>query len=252
MDPNRTIKALLVDDEKHCLETLTWQLEKFCPQVEIVGVCDNAEKALLILSVAAVDLAFLDIEMPHMNGFELLQRLKKIQFEIIFTTAYDMFAVKAFKFSALDYLLKPIDKDELIQAVGKVKEKKDAAILPEQLDILFQKYYNHQQPSQKIAVPTMNGLEFVIADDIIHCQSEGNYTHIFLKDKSKLLISRTLKETEELLSGHNFFRVHHSHSINLNHIKKYVKGDGGYVILSDNSSINVSRSRKEELLRIFN
>lgn len=252
MDSSRTIRALLVDDEIHCLETLTWQLEKFCPEIVIVGVCDNAENALTILNKEEIELAFLDIEMPHMNGFELLQRLKKIPFEIIFTTAYDMFAVKAFKFSALDYLLKPIDKDELVQAVQKVKEKKNQSMLPEQLNILFQNLNNHKQPSQKIALPTMNGLEFVIADDIIHCQSEGNYTHIFLKDDSKFLICRTLKETEELLSGHNFFRVHHSHSINLNHIKKYVKGDGGYVIMSNNSSINVSRSRKEELLRIFN
>ncbi len=252
MDSSRTIKALLVDDEQHCLETLTWQLEKFCPEVEIIGVCDSAEKALAILNNEEIELAFLDIEMPHMNGFELLQRFKKIPFEIIFTTAYDMFAVKAFKFSALDYLLKPIDKDELVQAVEKVKEKKNQAILPEQLNILFQNFYNQKQTSQKIALPTMNGLEFVIADDIIHCQSEGNYTHIFLKDDAKFLICRTLKETEELLSGHNFFRVHHSHSINLNHIKKYVKGDGGYVIMCNNSSINVSRSRKEELLRIFN
>jgi two-component system LytT family response regulator len=163
-----------------------------------------------------------------------------------------VFAVKAIKFSALDYLLKPIDKDELIQAVEKVKEKRSQSISPEQLNVLFQNLYNQKQTAQKIALPTMNGLEFVIADDIIHCQSEGNYTHIFLKNDLKFLISRTLKETEELLSGHNFFRVHHSHSINLNHIKKYVKGDGGYVVMSDNSSINVSRSRKEELLRLFN
>lgn len=246
------IRALLVDDEKPCLEILSWQLNRFCPEVEVIAVCDSAENALSILSNQTVDLVFLDIEMPHMNGFELLQRLKKIRFEIIFTTAYDMFAVKAFKYSALDYLLKPIDKDELIQAIEKVKEKKDRTILPEQLNILFENFYNQKQPSQKIALPTLNGLEFVIADDIIHCQSEGNYTHIFLKDGGKFLICRTLKETEELLSGHNFFRIHHSHTINLNHIKKYVKGDGGYVIMSNNSSINVSRSRKEELLKIFN
>jgi two-component system LytT family response regulator len=252
MDADRTIRALLVDDEKHCLETLTWQLEKFCPEIEIVDVCESAEKALEILDNQKIDLVFLDIEMPHMNGFELLQRLKSIPFEVIFTTAYDMFAVKAFKFSALDYLLKPIDRDELVQAVAKVNDKKKQSILPEQLDILFQNLYNRKQTSQKIALPTMNGLEFVIADDIVHCQSEGNYTHIFLKDNARYLICRTLKETEELLSGHNFFRVHHSHTINLNHIKKYVKGDGGYVIMSNDSSVNVSRSRKEELLRIFN
>jgi two-component system LytT family response regulator len=251
MDRTGKIRAILVDDEKHCLETLAWQLEKFCPEVEVLEICDNAERALMIIENQEVELAFLDIEMPHMNGFELLQRLKKISFDIIFTTAYDMFAVKAFKFSALDYLLKPIDKDELIQAVRKVKAKRDQTTLPEQLNILFENLYSRKLPSQKIALPTMDGLEFVIADDIIHCQSEGNYTHIFMKDGSKFLICRTLKETEDLLSGHNFLRVHHSYSINLNHIKKYIKGDGGYVIMVNNSSISVSRSRKEELLKLF-
>lgn len=252
MEQGRVIQALLVDDESHCLETLTWQLQKFCPDVNIFASCETAEKALDILRSQSIDLVFLDIEMPHMNGFELLQRLETIPFEVIFTTAYDMFAVKAFKFSALDYLLKPIDKDELVNAVAKAKEKKNQSIRPEQLDILFQNLYGRKQPSQKIALPTLNGLEFILANDIIHCQSEGNYTHIYLQDNTKYLICRTLKETEELLSGHNFFRVHHSHTINLNHIKKYVKGDGGYVIMTNNATINVSRSRKEELLRIFN
>jgi two-component system LytT family response regulator len=251
MELNTNIKVLLVDDEKHCLETLSWQLTKFCPHVEIVAACNSADQALEVLRNNTVDLTFLDIEMPHMNGFEMLQQFKRIPFEIIFTTAYDMFAVKAFKFSALDYLLKPIDKDELILAVEKVKHKRAQPILPEQLNILFQSLYQQAQPSQKIALPTMDGLEFIKAEDIVHCQSEGNYTHIYLKDGAKFLICRTLKETEELLDGHNFLRVHHSHLINLNHIKKYVKGDGGYVIMSNNTSISVSRSRKEELLRIF-
>jgi len=251
LEADKIIHSVLVDDEKHCLETLAWQLEKFCPQVSIVAVCESGEQALKVLSERNVDLVFLDIEMPRMNGFELLQRLENVAFDVIFTTAYDMFAVKAFKFSAVDYLLKPIDKDELIQAVSKVRGKKSQALMPEQLDILFQTLYGRKPSSPKVALPTMSGLEFVTANDIIHCQSEGNYTHIYLEDKSHYLICRTLKETEELLSGHNFFRVHHSHIINLNHIRKYVKGDGGYVIMSDNTSINVSRSRKEELLRLF-
>ncbi|HEX7017018.1 MAG TPA: LytTR family DNA-binding domain-containing protein [Cyclobacteriaceae bacterium] len=249
-ETDRIIRSVLVDDEKHCLETLAWQLEKFCPQVSILAICESGEQALEVLSQRNVDLVFLDIEMPRLNGFELLQRLGNVNFDVIFTTAYDMFAVKAFKFSALDYLLKPIDKDELVQAVAKVRSKTQA-IRPEQLDILFQTLYGKKPGSPKVALPTMSGLEFVTANDIIHCQSEGNYTHIYLEDKSHYLICRTLKETEELLSAHNFFRVHHSHIINLNHIRKYVKGDGGYVIMSDNTSVNVSRSRKEELLRLF-
>lgn len=252
MTSGTSIRALLVDDENHCLETLSWQLQRFCPAVDIIDSCNQSEQALTILKEQPIDLLFLDIEMPHMNGFELLQQLGKITFDIIFTTAYDMFAVKAFKFSALDYLLKPIDKDELIQAVEKVKQKKQPAVSTEQLNILFNNLYNQsQQPPKKIALPTMDGLEFVEAANIIHCQSDGNYTHIFLKDGAKFLICRTLKETEELLPSHDFLRIHHSHTINLNHIKKYVKGDGGYVIMIDNTAINVSRSRKEELLRLF-
>jgi two-component system LytT family response regulator len=248
-DTDKIIHSVLVDDERHCLETLAWQLEKFCPHVSIVAQCESGEQALEVLSGKTVDLVFLDIEMPRMNGFELLQRVGHVTFDVIFTTAYDMFAVKAFKFSALDYLLKPIDKDELVQAVSKVKGRQP--IMPEQLDILFQTLYGRKPTSPKVALPTMSGLEFVTAEEIIHCQSEGNYTHIYLQDKSHYLICRTLKETEELLSGHNFFRVHHSHLINPNHIRKYIKGDGGYVIMSDNTSISVSRSRKEELLRLF-
>ena len=243
------IRALLVDDEKHCLETLSWQLSKFCPEVEVIAACESAESALEVLHKHEIDLIFLDSEMPVMNAFELLQQFKHVSFEVIFTTAYDIFAVKAFKFSALDYLLKPIDKDELMQAVKKAVTKKQP-ILAEQLNILFQNLYQ-RTPSPKIALPTMEGLEFVSAGDIVHCQSDGNYTHIFMLDGSKFLISRTLKETEELLEGHRFLRVHHSYTINLDHIKKYVKGDGGYVIMSNNATINVSRSRKEELLKTF-
>ena len=253
MPGDKSIRSLLVDDENHSLETLAWQLKKFCPEVEVVESCNQSEKALKILREQPIDLVFLDIEMPHMNGFELLQQLGKINFDIVFTTAYDMFAVKAFKYSALDYLLKPIDRDELMQAVEKVKAKKYPAVSSEQLSILFQHLYNQtQSPPKKIALPTTDGLEFVEAANIIHCQSDGNYTHIFLKDGVKFLICRTLKETEESLPANDFLRIHHSHTINLNHIRKYVKGDGGYVIMMDNTSINVSRSRKEELLRLFN
>ena len=244
------LNAVIVDDEKHCLETLSWQLQRFCPEVHLVATCNGANEALKILQKQPIDLVFLDIEMPHMNGFEMLQQIRAIKFDIIFTTAYDMFAVKAFKFSAVDYLLKPIDKDQLKQSVQKVIMK-GQAISAEQLNVLFQSLYQQSPNLQKIALPTMEGLEFIQADHIVHCQSESNYTHIFLQNGSRLLISKTLKETEEMLMGHNFMRVHHSHLINLNHIKKYVKGDGGYVIMSDDSSVNVSRSRKDDLLKAF-
>lgn len=245
-----TIKTVLVDDEKHCLETLSWQLQRYSKEVEIIGLCASATEAIDTIGSHQVDLVFLDIEMPHMNGFEMLQSLQPINFEIIFTTAYDMFAVKAFKFSAVDYLLKPIDKDELLQALGKYKSR-GAQIRPEQLNILLQSLSGKSTGIQKVALPTMEGLEFVEAQDIIHCQSESNYTHIFMANGKKLLISKTLKEAEELLGDFNFLRVHHSHLINLNHVRKYIKGDGGYVIMSNDDSVNVSRSRKELLMRAF-
>ena len=244
------IKTVIVDDEKHCLETLSWQLQRYCPQVELIAACDAAQDAIETIRKQPVDLVFLDIEMPHMNGFEMLEALQPIQFEIIFTTAYDMFAVKAFKFSAVDYLLKPIDKDELVQSLQKYQTR-GAQLRPEQLNILFQSLYQKSGSIQRVALPTMEGLEFIEADDIIHCQSESNYTHIYLTNGSKLLISKTLKETEELMKDFNFLRVHHSHLINLNHVQKYVKGDGGYVIMSNDDAVNVSRSRKELLLRAF-
>ncbi len=248
--PLNNIKTIIVDDEKHCLETLTWQLQRYCPQVELIAACDTAAAAIDTINQNPVDLVFLDIEMPHMNGFEMLEALKPIKFEIIFTTAYDMFAVKAFKFSAVDYLLKPIDKDELLLALNKYQTR-GTQLRPEQLNILFQSLYQKTGSIQRVALPTMEGLEFVEAEDIIHCQSESNYTHIFLTNGTKLLISKTLKETEELLKDFNFLRVHHSHLINLNHVRKYVKGDGGYVIMSNDDAVNVSRSRKELLLRAF-
>lgn len=248
--PLPTVRALLVDDEKHCLETLAWQLQKYCPQVEVVAACSSAAEAISILQEEQVDLLFLDIEMPHMNGFEMLDALQPINFEVIFTTAYDMFAVKAFKFSAVDYLLKPIDRDELVQALNKFQTR-GAQLRPEQLNILFQSLFQKNSSVQRVALPTMEGLEFVEAEDIIHCQSESNYTHIFTVNDTKFLISKTLKETEELLQDFNFLRVHHSHLINLNHVRKYVKGDGGYVIMSNKDTVNVSRSRKELLLRAF-
>jgi two-component system LytT family response regulator len=243
------IKALVVDDEQHCLETLHWQLQRFCPQVVVVAVCSNAQEALDILKDQPIDLVFLDIEMPYMNGFEMLESIKPVNFEIIFTTAYDMFALKAFKFSALDYLLKPIDKDELLISLDKYQNR-SAHLKPEQLDILFHSM-SLRSGIQRIALPTMEGLEFVEVKNIIHCKSESNYTHIYLSSGKKLLISKTLKEIGELLSEFDFLRVHHSHLINLNHIRKYIKGDGGYVIMSNDDMVNVSRSRKELLLRSF-
>jgi two-component system LytT family response regulator len=244
------IKAILIDDEKHCRETLSIQLEKYCPDVQLLAQCSSAAEGLQAIAQHSPDVVFLDVEMPQMNGFEMLGQLSPIPFEVIFTTGYDAYAIKAIRFSALDYLLKPIDKEELKKAVAKVSHK-NSHKLTDQLDVLLEKLHNKQSALQKIALPTGDGFELVPLENILHCESDSNYTHIVLKNGRKILVSRTLKEIEELLEGYSFVRVHHSHLVNLNEITRYIRGEGGYVVMSNNTSIAVSRSRKDALLKKF-
>ncbi len=246
------IRAILIDDEKHCRETLCIQLERYCPEVQLLAQCSSAAEGLKVIREQKPALVFLDVEMPLMNGFEMLQQLPEIPFEIIFTTGYDAYAIKAIRFSALDYLLKPIDKEELQKAVAKARHQQDqSTTLTHQLSVLMEKLANKQGVLQKIALPTQTGFELVPLESILKCESESNYTHIYLKGGRKILVSRTLKEIEELLEGHPFLRVHHSYIANLNEIVRYVRGEGGYLIMSDDSSVMVSRSRKDSLLKIF-
>jgi two-component system, LytTR family, response regulator len=244
------IKAILVDDERHCRETLSIQLEKYCTEVQLLAQCNSAVQGLEAIAQYQPDVVFLDVEMPKMNGFEMLQQFSHIPFEVIFTTGYDAYAIKAIRFSAIDYLLKPIDKDELKKAVGKVRQK-TSHNLNQQLDILLERLGTKQVPLQKIALPTLDGFELVPIENILHCEADSNYTHVVLKHGKKVLVSRTLKEIEELLDGHAFLRIHHSYLVNLNEIVRYIRGEGGYVIMSDNTSVTVSRSRKDALLKIF-
>jgi two-component system LytT family response regulator len=244
------IKAILVDDEKHCRETLSIQLEKYCSEVQLLAQCNSAVEGLEAIAQYQPDVVFLDVEMPKMNGFEMLQQFSHIPFEVIFTTGYDAYAIKAIRFSAIDYLLKPIDKDELRKAVGKVSQT-TGHNLNQQLDILLGRLGTKQVSLQKIALPTLDGFELVPIENILHCEADSNYTHVVLKNAKRVLVSRTLKEIEELLDGHAFLRIHHSYLVNLNEIVRYIRGEGGYVIMSDNTSISVSRSRKETLLKIF-
>jgi len=245
------IKAICIDDEGHCLDTLSLLLKEYCPQVQIIDQCRSAKKGLEAIEKLNPDLIFLDIEMPVMNGFEMLEQFTEIPFAIIFTTSYDQYAIKAFHFSALDYLLKPIDPKELIVAVQKVQVQKK---LPsaEQFDILL-KQVNHKESSfQKIAIPTAEGFELIPADQVVRCEADDNYTHFFIKNKNKITACRTLKEMEEQLEPFPFFiRVHHSWLVNLNEVTKYVRGEGGYLVMSDGSTVSVSRSRKEALMKFF-
>ena len=241
------INAILVDDEAHCLDTLSILIKDYCPEVEILEQCSSAKKALAAIEKYQPALVFLDIEMPVMNGFELLEQFKDIHFSVIFTTSYDQYAIKAIRFSALDYLLKPVDRQELQAAVQKITQK-TGSILPQQLKILLEKMSQPSSTIHRIALPTMEGLQLVPIDSIISCSSSSNYTIFSLKDNQKITVSRTLKETEEMLEDYSFLRVHNSYVVNLNEISKYVRGEGGYLVMSDLSSIDVSRSRKELLM----
>jgi two-component system, LytTR family, response regulator len=241
------IKALIVDDEKNSCEVLQLLLQESCPEVNVAGVAHSGADALALIQKLQPRLVFLDIEMPHMTGFQVLERLPSISFELIFTTSYDQYAIKAFKFSALDYLLKPVDREELEKAVQKVAQKMNNR-LPQQLDILLQKINQPSIAVQRIALPTMQGLELVPVNTIISCSASNNYTEFDLSDKRKILVSRTLKEIEEMLEDYAFLRVHHSHLVNLNEITRYIKGEGGYLIMTDGSKVDVSRSRKELLM----
>jgi two-component system LytT family response regulator len=245
------IKAIIIDDEVHCVDTLSILLADYCPDVEIVDKCMSAKKGLEAIEKLNPSLVFLDIEMPVMNGFELLEQFKQIPFSVIFTTSYDQYAIKAIRFSALDYLLKPIDPKELISAIKKIQTQKN---LPsaEQFEMLL-KQMNHKGGSfSKIAIPTAEGFELVPADQVVRCEADDNYTYLFLKNKNKIIACRTLKEMEEQLQEFSFFiRVHHSYLVNLNEVTKYIRGEGGYLIMSDGSTVNVSRSRKEALMKLF-
>ena len=220
------LTAIIVDDEMDCCESLVILLERYCSEVKVLDICYSAETALQSIKEHAPQILFLDIEMPFMNGFELLEKLGNFNFELIFTTSYNQYAIKAIRFSALDYLLKPIDRDELQRAVQKAAQRKQHP-LPQQLEMLFQKLKHPAIPVNKIAIPTMEGFLLLAADMIISCASESNYTWLFLKDKRKIFASRSLKEMEEVLQDHPFIRIHHSHVVNINEVEKYIKGEGG-------------------------
>lgn len=241
------IKSIIVDDEPYCCESLVTLLERFCPEVKVVDICYNGVTALKAIKEDAPQLVFLDIEMPKMNGFELLEKIGEINFHLIFTTSYDQYAIKAIRHSALDYLLKPVDRDELQKAVQRVTHRLKNP-LPEQVEILLQKLHPGTTVS-KIAIPTIEGLHMILVESVISCSADSNYTILNLKNKQKVIASRTLKEIEEMLEDFSFARVHHSFLVNLNEVEKYIRGEGGYLLMSDGSTIDVSRSRKEYLLK---
>jgi two-component system LytT family response regulator len=245
------IKTIIIDDEIHCLDTLSIQLADFCPAVQVVEQCVSARQGLTAIQKHAPALVFLDIEMPSMNGFELLEHFPTVPFAVVFTTSYDQYAIRAIRFSALDYLLKPVDPKELVIAVNKIENQKHLP-LAEQFHILLGQVQGREGVFQKIAIPTSEGFELIPADQLVRCEANDNYTILFLKDRTKIVACRCLKDIEDQLTRFScFVRVHNSHIVNLNEVIRYIRGEGGYLVMSDDTTVNVSRSRKETLLKNF-
>lgn len=243
------IRTLIIDDEQHCIDRLSKLLEAHKNAVHVMDALNNVDDGITSIKKLKPDLIFLDVQINDKTGFDLLKQIATHDFEVIFTTAHDKYAVQAFKFSAIDYLLKPIDADDLQQALDKVSRKVHEKNSNERLDVLLHNLKSTQGAAKKISIPTVNGFVFVQVTDILRCQSDINYTTIFLKDKQKITVAKTLKEFEELLTDYNFFRVHNSHLINLTYIKSYNKGKGGIVTMTDQTEIEVSTRRKDDLLK---
>lgn len=244
------ITAIIIDDEAKGRLALREKLLTYCPQVRILAEAANGVEALTLIQQHRPQLVFLDIEMPKMNGFEMLNELPEKNFHIIFTTAYDQYAIKAIKYAAFDYLLKPIDIEELKTAVVKL-ENKESNQTKTQVELL---YHHMQQPKKqlsKLAIPTLEGLLFYDISDIVYLEANSNYTNLYFANKTKITASKTLKELEELLPGDFFFRTHHSFLINLSYIKRYIKGDGGQIELQNGAYVDVSRRKKEEFLKVI-
>lgn len=242
--------AIIIDDEEKGRFSLRQKLTDYCQQIRIVAEAENGKEGIEMIQAHQPKVVFLDIEMPVMNGFEMLVQLPEKKFHIIFTTAYDHYAIKAIKFAAFDYLLKPIDIEELKSTVERLLPVEEPEQTNERLDTLHKNLLS-KPFLNKIAIPTHEGLLFYDINNIVHLEAQSNYTTIHFSDKTKLMASRTLKEFEEILPEHIFFRTHNSHLINMNYIKRYIRGDGGQVEMTNGANIIVSRSRKEDFLKVI-
>ncbi len=243
------LKAILIDDDESNLSSLKEKLAAHCPQVQIIAMCDNAAKGIENIDSQHPDVVFLDIEMPVMNGFVMLQQLAYKNFELIFTTAYDHYAIKAIRYSALDYLVKPVEIEELKAAVKKAEEKRNHAQPNPQIELLVEQLVGKKNAYSRIAIPTSEGLQFIRVADIIYLEASVNYTHIYIVGKNKYIASRTLKDFEEMLPADTFLRIHHSYVINKNFAEKYIRGEGGQVVLTNGVILDVSKRKKTEFLK---
>ena len=244
------LSTLIIDDQKICVEMIKDILEKDCPSVDIVGARHSGPEGIKAIKKFNPELVILDVEMPGMSGFEMLKEIKDPHFDVIFVTAHDKYTIEAIRLNAMDYLLKPVLPHELTASISKVIQKKNDNKLRHINSLL--KYIDQNKRSLKrVALPLGDGLLFFDLADVIHCESESNYTTMYLATGQKMVVTKTLKDIETLFEGNDFFRIHHSHLVNMNHIRKYVRGNAGYLVMSNGASITVARSKKQEFLGQF-
>lgn len=241
------MKSIIIDDEEKSAESLKILLTDFCTNVDVKATCQNIEAGVEAIKMHNPDIVFLDVNLQRETGFDLFKHFSKVPFEVIFTTAYSEYAIKAFRYAAIDYLLKPIDITELQEAVKKVEQRRSGE-LESRLENLFRDLKSQKEEFLKLALPTLEGLVFINVEDIIYCEAESNYTTFFLSNGQKHVVSKTLKEYDELLSERSFFRIHNAYLINIKAIKKYVKGEGGYVVMDNDISLDVSKRKKDAFL----
>ena len=241
------ISAVIIEDETHNSEALKSLLGEINAQVEIVGEAKSVDDAVDLIQQEKPYLVFMDIEIKNGTGFDVLSQLSHLSFEIIFTTAFEHYALKAIKFSSLDYLLKPIDPEELSTSIEKANHKKSENDKTRQLEMLLSSF-DRKSDQKNICLSTADGIEFVRVDNIMYCEANGSYTNFFFENQQKLIVSKNLKEYESILKDHSFMRVHNSFLINLRKVKKYVKSDGGYILMNNDDTISISPKRKEDFL----
>lgn len=241
------MKAILVDDEHNNLENLRLLLAKYCPEVQVLATATTVAEALEHFRAHQPELIFLDIEMPGGNGFELLDALKGYNFEVIFVTAFDHYSLRAIKYSALDYLLKPLDINDLQAAVRKARERLQTRSFQQQVDVLLS-HLGQNPRAARIALPSAERIDFVEIARIAYCKGDSNYTHVKVGDQTPILVAKTLKEFEELLSPHGFFRTHQSWLVNLDFVVSFVRKDGGYALMQDGAQVPVAQQKRKDFL----
>lgn len=247
----QTIKSIIVDDEPGNVVTLTELLTEYCNEIEIIGTASNALQAHDLIKKTDPQLVFLDIEMPYGNAFDLLDKIVPVTFEVIFITAFNNYAITAFKYAAIDYILKPVNIIELKEAIKKVRKRLEDKSINTRINSLLTNLKPENQSAQKIALPTIEGFRFEDVNNITHLEAQGSYTTVFFKAGNKELVSKAIKHFEDILPVSIFCRVHHSHIININYIKKYYKGRGGYVEMEDGTTVEISTRKKDDFLEKF-